>query len=173
MVKARSWSLTRLIMHVYNWADYIGECTINDFETRSGTKVTCDVFDSPDILATKLLTGRSGYDVVFPSGVHLRRDISAGVFLKRDKSKLPNLANMDPAMMKFAETYDPGNQHAIDSWAARSSTWALPSTTRTRRISPLPKRSPMLSGSPMAMLPPCRSSTRQSGTTRTCIRRRT
>jgi len=100
-------------LHVYNWADYIGESTIRDFETRSGTKVTYDVFDSPEMLSTKLLTGRSGYDVVFPSAVHLRRDAPAGVFLKLDRSKLPNLANMDPAIMKVAETYDPGNQHAI------------------------------------------------------------
>jgi len=101
------------VLHVYNWADYIGESTIRDFETRSGTKVTYDVFDSPEMLSTKLLTGRSGYDVVFPAAVLLRRDAPAGVFLTLDKSKLPNLANMDPAIMKFAETYDPGNQHAI------------------------------------------------------------
>ena len=101
------------VLHVYNWADYIGESTIKDFETRSGTKVTYDVYDSNELLATKLLTGHSGYDVVFPSGVYIGRDSPAGVFLKLDTSQLPNLANMDPAIMKFAETYDPGNQHAI------------------------------------------------------------
>ncbi len=100
-------------LHVYNFADYIGESTIRDFETRTGIKVTYDVHDSNELLSTKLLTGNSGYDVVFPSGWYIRRDLPAGVFLKLDKSKLPNLANLDPTIMKFAETYDPGNQHAI------------------------------------------------------------
>jgi putrescine transport system substrate-binding protein len=100
-------------LHVYNFADYIGESTIRDFATRTGIKVTYDVYDSNELLSTKLLTGNSGYDVVFPSGWYIRRDLPAGVFLKLDKSKLSNLAKLDPAIMRFAETYDPGNQHAI------------------------------------------------------------
>jgi len=101
------------VLHVYNFADYIGESTIRDFESRTGIKVNYDVYDSNELLSTKLLTGNSGYDVVFPSGWYVRRDLPAGVFLKLDKSKLPNLANLDPGIMKFAETYDPGNQHAV------------------------------------------------------------
>lgn len=101
------------VLHVYNFADYIGESTIRDFESRTGIKVSYDVYDSNELLSTKLLTGNSGYDVVFPSGWYIRRDLPAGVFLELDKSKLPNLANLDPAIMKFAETYDPGNRHAV------------------------------------------------------------
>jgi len=101
------------VLHVYNFADYIGESTIRDFEARTGINVTYDVYDSNELLSTRLLTGNSGYDVVFPSGWYVKRDLPAGVFLKLDKSKLPNLANLDPAIMKFAETYDPGNQHAV------------------------------------------------------------
>jgi len=101
------------VLHVYNWADYIGESTIKDFESRTGIKVVYDVYDSGDVLETKLLTGNSGYDVVFPSGAYLGRDIPAGVFLPLDKSKLPNLVNLDPTIAKFAETYDPGNVYSI------------------------------------------------------------
>jgi hypothetical protein len=128
-------------LHVYNWADYIGESTIRDFETRSGTKVTYDVFDSPEMLSTKLLTGRSGYDVVFPSAVHLRRDAPAGVFLKLDKSKLPNLANMDPAIMKVAEKYDPAVNWAthVDMKTGRPQVVAKYSTHQNGdRPAPLP-----------------------------------
>lgn len=101
------------VLHVYNWADYIGESTIRDFEGRTGIKVIYDVYDSGDVLSTKLLTGNSGYDVVFPGGPYLGRDIRAGVFLPLDKSQLPNLSNLDPAIMKLAEIYDPGNLYAI------------------------------------------------------------
>jgi len=101
------------VLHVYNWADYIGKSTIQDFEARTGIKVTYDVFDSAEVLSTKLLTGGSGYDVVAPSGFYLNRDSAAGVFLELDKSKLPNLANMDPAIMRFADEYDPGGRHGV------------------------------------------------------------
>jgi len=101
------------VLHVYNWADYIGKSTIRDFEARTGIKVTYDVFDSAEMLSTKLLTGGSGYDVVAPGGFFLHRDSAAGVFLELDKSKLPNLANVDPAIMRFADEYDPGGQHGV------------------------------------------------------------
>lgn len=101
------------VLHVYNWVDYIGETTIADFEARTGIKVTYDVYDSNEILETKLLTGGSGYDVVVPAGPLLERNLSANVFLKLDKSKLPNLATMDPDIMRRAANHDPGNQHGF------------------------------------------------------------
>jgi len=101
------------VLHVYNWADYIGESTIRDFEARTDIKVIYDVYDSGEVLETKLLTGNSGYDVVFPGGPALGLAIPAGVFLPLDKSKLPNLVYLDPAVTKVAETYDPGNKFAI------------------------------------------------------------
>jgi putrescine transport system substrate-binding protein len=98
---------------VYNWSDYIAEETIPAFETQSGVKVTYDVFDSNEVLETKLLAGRSGYDVVVPSANFLERQIQAGAFMKLDRSKLPNLANMDPEIMARVAGHDPGNEHSI------------------------------------------------------------
>jgi putrescine transport system substrate-binding protein len=102
------------VLFVYNWSDYIGETTIADFEAKTGIKVTYDVFDSNEVLETKLLAGRTGYDVVVPSASFLERQIKAGVFLKLDKSKLPNLVNMDPEIAKRIALHDPGNEHAIN-----------------------------------------------------------
>jgi len=101
------------VVSVLNWSDYVGDTTIADFEAKSGIKVTYDVFDSNEVLETKLLAGRSGYDVVVPTAPFLERQIKAGVFLPLDKSKLPNLANMDPDIMQRTAAHDPGNQHAI------------------------------------------------------------
>jgi putrescine transport system substrate-binding protein len=102
------------VLFVYNWSDYIGETTIADFEAKTGIKVTYDMFDSNEVLETKLLAGRTGYDVVVPSASFLERQIKAGVFLKLDKSKLPNLANMDAEIAKRVALHDPGNDHAIN-----------------------------------------------------------
>ncbi len=101
------------VLHVYNWVDYIGPTTIADFEARTGIEVAYDTYDSNELLETKMLTGRSGYDVVFPSAVPLARQVGAGAMLELDKSKLPNLANMDPFAMGHVARNDPGNAHAI------------------------------------------------------------
>jgi putrescine transport system substrate-binding protein len=100
-------------VHVLNWSDYIGDTTVADFEQATGIKVTYDVFDSNEVLETKLLAGRSGYDVVVPTAPFLERQIKAGVFLKLDKSKLPNLRHMDPDIMQRVAAHDPGNDYSL------------------------------------------------------------
>jgi putrescine transport system substrate-binding protein len=100
-------------LNVYNWSDYIAETTIPDFEKKSGVKVVYDVFDSNEMVETKLLAGSSGYDIVVPTLNFLGRQIQAGVFQKLDKSKIPNLANLDPEMMKRIALQDPGNEYAV------------------------------------------------------------
>ena len=102
------------VVNVYNWSDYIDEEILTDFTKETGIKVVYDVFDSNEILETKLLAGGTGYDVVVPTGTFLARQIKAGVFQKLDKSKLPNLKNMWPDISKRIETYDPGNDYSIN-----------------------------------------------------------
>ena len=102
------------ILHVFNWSDYIAEDTVKNFEEKTGIKVTYDVFDSNDVLETRLLAGNSGFDVVVPSASFLERQIKAGVFQKLDKSQLPNLSNMDPDIMQRVALHDPGNEHSVD-----------------------------------------------------------
>ena len=100
-------------VNVYNWSDYIGEHTNENFTKATGIAVTYDVFDSNETLEAKLLAGNTGYDVVVPSGAFLGRQIQAGVFQKLDKSKLPNLGNIDPVIMKATEAFDPGHDYSI------------------------------------------------------------
>jgi putrescine transport system substrate-binding protein len=101
------------VIHVYNWSDYIAEDTIAKFEAATGIKVVYDVYDSNEVLEAKLLAGSSGYDVVVPTSQFLQRQVGAGVYQPLDKSKLPNLANMDPGLMEDAAAYDPDNAHSI------------------------------------------------------------
>ena len=101
------------VVNVYNWSDYIAEDTIAKFEAATGIKVVYDVFDSNETLEAKLLTGNSGYDVVVPTSGYLRRQIEAGVYQPLNKELLPNLANMDPALMDSAAAYDANNEYAV------------------------------------------------------------
>ena len=68
------------VLNVYNWSDYIDPGVLTDFQKEYGIKVNYDVFDSNEVLETKLLTGHTNYDVVVPSGAFLARQIQAGVF---------------------------------------------------------------------------------------------
>jgi putrescine transport system substrate-binding protein len=102
------------IVNVYNWSDYIEPTVIADFTKETGIKVRYDTFDSNDTLETKLLAGKSGYDVVVPTGFFLERQIKAGVFQKLDKAKLPNLVNLWPEIVQRLAAHDPGNLYAVN-----------------------------------------------------------
>ncbi len=101
-------------VRVYNWSDYIDESLLEKFETETGIDLIYDVFDSNEVLETKMLAGGSGYDVVVPSGTFLQRQISAGAFQKLDKSKLTNLDNMWDVIIDRVSKYDPNNEYAIN-----------------------------------------------------------
>jgi putrescine transport system substrate-binding protein len=102
------------VVNFYNWSDYIDPTVLDDFSRETGIKVRYDTFDSNDTLEAKLLAGKSGYDVVVPTGYFLARQIAAGIFQKLDKSKLPNLANVWPEIASRLVSYDPGNQYAVN-----------------------------------------------------------
>jgi putrescine transport system substrate-binding protein len=102
------------VVNVYNWSDYVGEGVLDDFTKETGIKVVYDVYDSNEMLETKLLAGGSGYDIIVPSDRNLARMIQAGVVQKLDKSKIPNLANVWPAIAERLATYDPGNEYAVN-----------------------------------------------------------
>ena len=87
---------------------------LEDFTKETGIKVVYDVFDSNEILETKLLAGGSGYDIVVPTSNFLARQIEAGVYQKLDKSKLPNLSNMWDVVTERMAKFDPGNAYSIN-----------------------------------------------------------
>lgn len=102
------------VVNVYNWAEYIGEDTIENFEKEFGIKVVYDLYDSVETVDAKLMAGSTGYDVVSHSGSAVGRLIPAGILQKLDKSKLPNWANMrEDITAQLAANWDPGNQHMV------------------------------------------------------------
>ncbi len=101
-------------VRVYNWSDYIDEDLLTKFEEETGLNLIYDVFDSNEVLETKMLAGSSGYDIVVPSGTFLQRQITAGAFQKLDKGQLPNMENMWDVIDKRVAKYDPGNEYSIN-----------------------------------------------------------
>ncbi|MDS1142080.1 polyamine ABC transporter substrate-binding protein [Pusillimonas sp. SM2304] len=101
------------VVNVYNWAEYTAPDTISGFVQATGIKVRYDVYDSNDTLQAKLLTGKSGYDVVVPSTHYAARQIEGGLFQKLDKSKIPNWQYLDQDIMDIVASVDPGNQYLV------------------------------------------------------------
>ncbi|MCK0150305.1 polyamine ABC transporter substrate-binding protein [Marivita sp. S6314] len=101
-------------VRVYNWSDYIDEELLTKFEEETGIDLIYDVFDSNELLETKMLAGGSGYDVVVPTGTFLQRQIQAGAFQKLDQSKLSNIGNLWDVIKDRTAQYDPDNAYSIN-----------------------------------------------------------
>ncbi|WP_051566885.1 polyamine ABC transporter substrate-binding protein [Herminiimonas sp. CN] len=101
------------VLNIYNWSDYIADDTIKNFEQETGIKVRYDNFDSNEILHAKLVAGRTGYDLVVPSSNWAKMQLEGGLLRKLDKSKLPNLVNLDSALQAQIAKIDPHNDHLV------------------------------------------------------------
>ncbi|WP_144378999.1 polyamine ABC transporter substrate-binding protein [Mesorhizobium amorphae] len=109
-----AWAEEEKVVNVYNWSDYIAPDTAAKFEKETGIKVVYDVYDGNEVLETKLLTGGSGYDVVYPSAFpFLKNQVTAAAFMPLDKAKLGNFAKLDPQAQKLVGNADPDNVHAV------------------------------------------------------------
>ncbi len=108
-----TFAATEKVLNINNWAEYIGENTVKDFEKETGIKVRYDNFDSNEVLLAKMIAGQSGYDIIVPSSDYGRMMMDGGKVQKIDRKKLTYWANLNPAVMKQMEKLDPGNQYMV------------------------------------------------------------
>jgi len=102
------------VVNVYNWSDYVTEDALKRFTKESGIKVVYDVYDNNEVLEAKLLAGKSGYDVIFPSArPFAAQQIKAGIYQKLDRSKLSNFKSLDPVLLASLSDFDPGNAYVL------------------------------------------------------------
>ncbi|MBP6899472.1 MAG: polyamine ABC transporter substrate-binding protein [Burkholderiaceae bacterium] len=102
------------VLNIYNWSDYIAEDTLRNFEKETGIKVRYDNFDNNEIVHAKLVAGKSGYDIVVPSSHWAKLQVDGGLLAKIDKSKIPNLKYLDPAVQAQLARLDPGNDYMVN-----------------------------------------------------------
>lgn len=99
------------VLNLYNWADYVAPEALKRFQGETGIRVKYDTFDSAEVLDAKLLTGGSGYDVVFPASSGLGRAIQAKAV--QPVGELSNAGNLDPEMLAKLAFIDPGNRYGV------------------------------------------------------------
>lgn len=104
---------TEKAVNIFFWYEYVPPSVIADFERETGIKVVYDTFESTELLTTKVLAGKTGYDVVMPTASATGRLITAGALQKFDPARIPNRKDLNGDILRFIATQDPGNAHAL------------------------------------------------------------
>jgi putrescine transport system substrate-binding protein len=125
------------VLNIYNWPDYIPEGMIAAFEKETGIKVNYDTFETNEALHAKLVAGNTGYDIVVPGSVFAKPQIEAGLLQPLNKAMIPNLKNLDPAVMKTLDKADPGNNHLVP-WAWGFTTVGINVTRAQKALGNMP-----------------------------------
>ncbi|MDH4563965.1 extracellular solute-binding protein [Pseudomonas sp. BN411] len=99
------------ILRLYNWADYFAPDTLSAFTKETGIQVIYDVMDSSETLEAKMMSGHSGYDLIFPGDTVAERLMRAGALQKLDPGKLEHLADIEPGLRTLQTRY-PYSRHA-------------------------------------------------------------
>jgi putrescine transport system substrate-binding protein len=128
------------VLNIYNWPDYITQDMVANFEKESGIKVNYQTFENNEALQAKLIAGNSGYDLVVPGAVFAKSQIEAGLLRPLDKTQIPNLSNLDPAIMAKLDKVDPGNKHLVP-WAWSFTTVGINKTKVAKALgnTPMPE----------------------------------
>lgn len=100
------------VLNVYNAGEYIGEEVIPNFETMYNVKINYDTFESNEMMYTKLLGGNS-YDVLVPSDYMIEQLLSEDLLQPLDLSKIPNLENVNPAVLEMQKAFDPTQEYSV------------------------------------------------------------
>jgi spermidine/putrescine transport system substrate-binding protein len=99
------------VLHLYNWNNYISAQTIDRFEKLCTCRVQQDYYSDNEEMLAKLAAGATGYDIIVPTGNAMESLIRQHALRPLDKSKLPNLRNIDPAYLDTP--FDPGNRYSV------------------------------------------------------------
>jgi putrescine transport system substrate-binding protein len=112
------------VVNVYNWADAVAPGVIEQFESETGINVNYDTYAASATIDVKLLTGNSGYDVIFHDNLLASRLIDVGVYQKVDREQLPNLKNLDPQIMQQLDVYESVRGYNTPfHWGTTGFTW--------------------------------------------------
>ena len=125
------------VLNIYNWPDYIPEGMVAAFEQETGIKVNYDTFETNEALHAKLVAGNTGYDIVVPGTVFAKGQIEGGLLQPLKKDQIPNLANMDPAIMTTLTKADPENKHLVP-WAWGFTTVGINKTKVEKALGGMP-----------------------------------
>ena len=99
-------------LRLYIWSEYIDPAIVKSFEKQFNCKVLVDLYESNEEMTAKLLAGGvSQYDIVVPSGYAVKSMLQQKLLMKLDKSKIPNLKNVDSQFARMPS--DPQGDYSV------------------------------------------------------------
>lgn len=101
-------------LRIFNWSDYIDPAVLEEFTRETGIRVVYDTFDQMETVETRLLAGRTGYDLIAVTASFLPRHIPLNLYAPIDRARVPNLRHAWPAIQERLGRYDPGNRFAVN-----------------------------------------------------------
>ncbi len=101
-------------LRIFNWSDYVNPEVLDAFKKETGITVVYDTFDQMETVETKLLAGKTGYDLVVVTASFLPRHIPIGLYAPIDTAKVQNLKHAWPEIKQRLAKYDPGNKYAVN-----------------------------------------------------------
>lgn len=81
-------------LNVFNWDNYIAATTLNEFERRFQCHVRYGVYASAEEMLAKIISGNSGWDVVFPSNSFVQPMRALRLLQPLDHQHLPNVNHL-------------------------------------------------------------------------------
>lgn len=99
------------VVNVYNFGEYIDKELLAEFEKQTGIQVKYDMYVTNEDLYVKMQQGGGSYDLIVPSEYMIERMIKEDMLATLDFDNIPNIKNIDPALMGMS--YDPDGKYAI------------------------------------------------------------
>ncbi len=101
-------------LHIYNWAEYIDPALLDKFTKETGITVILDTFDSNEFLLTRMLAGKTGYDLIVPGTPFLTKMIEAGVVQPLDFDKIPNAKHRWEVINKRIREFPDAERYSVN-----------------------------------------------------------
>ncbi len=98
-------------LNIFNWSSYIAPDTVPKFEAEFGVNVRYSVYESNEEMLARVMSGNSGWDIVFPTD-YIVKPMLANQLLAPLDHKL--LSNLDQLEQRFrAPDWDPTLQWSV------------------------------------------------------------
>lgn len=100
------------ILNIYIWGNYLPNEVVQQFTKETKIRVNIAEYDNNETMFAKLKASpHTGYDLVVPSSYYVERMAKQKMLQPLDKTKITNLNNLDPTLLK--KHFDPDNSFSL------------------------------------------------------------
>jgi len=121
----------RFRLNVLNWSVYIPPEVLRRFERETGIQLRYNVYESNEEMLARVMSGNSGWDVVFPTHYYIQPMREMRLLARLDATRLKNLGNLDASFRR--PLWDPNLEWCVPYM------WGATGILYNSRLAPAPK----------------------------------